>query len=85
MRAMFTDQSVFSLLVAENNQFFVQNLNWSDGRLFGKLSHRGDRVPVTPQQFSARSTTPDAGQEFVFFARQHVNSAPILSRRRRQR
>jgi hypothetical protein len=61
MRAMLANQPVLSLLVAVNNQFFPQNFDWPDGFLFGKLASGRNRVPIAPQQLSARCATPDAG------------------------
>src|SRR5215475_3352135 len=46
MRAMFADQSIFALLIAVDNEFFAQNLDRPDGRLFGELPLGGNRVPV---------------------------------------
>src|SRR5215470_17850560 len=66
------------MVVAEQNQFFAQNVYTerrpSRRQFFGKCN----RLPVAPQKFAARSSRIGPGQETIFFFGDHMMNSPVL-------
>ena len=60
MAAAGVQQADTAMPVAEQDQVLTQRTNFSGD--VGGVSHKTDRVPVTPEQFPHRRAAPDLGQ-----------------------
>jgi hypothetical protein len=69
---MESEQSRTFLIVPEQDQLFVQYLNFNRSPAFGQFLGQGHGLPIPPQKLPAGSSRTDLGEQIVFFRRDHT-------------
>jgi hypothetical protein len=70
--AMKTEQSEITVVVAKQDEILAQDSNRHRRAIGRQLFEQGYRLPVSPEQITARSAGSGAGQQIVIFLRQHL-------------
>jgi hypothetical protein len=72
VRAEFVEEADPAVAVAECDEILAKKLDPHRRAIgLGDLVRQARRGSVAPQRLAHRGTRPDAGQQFVFLARQH--------------